>query len=93
MQDRKLRSQHQWILSITGIIIEVRDEGVGIPENKLQHITDPFFTTKRESKGTGLGLSSTLKIIQDHGGRLLFKSVEGKATTAIISLPGGPVKS
>jgi len=69
------------------IVITIRDEGSGIKEEDLQHITDPFFTTKRDTGGTGLGLSISSKIIKDLGGRIEFTSAVNKGTTAKIILP------
>lgn len=69
------------------IEIKVMDEGIGIPSVLLPHITDPFFTTKRDSGGTGLGLSVSEGIIKDHRGELGFFSVEGKGTTVTVTLP------
>lgn len=71
----------------SNVIIEVVDEGKGIPPENLQKITDPFFTTKREQGGTGLGLSVSYNIVHDHGGTLSFASELGKGTIATISLP------
>jgi len=69
------------------VILIVRDEGTGIPCEHLPYLTDPFFTTKRESGGTGLGLSITASIIKDHDGELSFESTPGEGTTVKISLP------
>ena len=69
------------------IVIEIRDEGIGIPSENLSQITDPFFTTKHDSGGTGLGLSISSKIVEGHGGRMIFGSEVGKGTTAKIVLP------
>jgi PAS domain S-box-containing protein len=69
------------------VIIAVTDEGAGIPEEDLKHITDPFFTTKRDSGGTGLGLSISAAIVEEHGGSLAFESTPGQGTTARIILP------
>lgn len=69
------------------ILIAIRDEGSGIPEDTLSHITDPFFTTKRDSGGTGLGLSISSNIVHEHGGTLEFQSRPGFGTTAIVRLP------
>jgi polar amino acid transport system substrate-binding protein len=69
------------------IVINVRDEGSGIPSDTLHHITDPFFTTKHDSGGVGLGLSISSKIIEEHGGSLHFKSEIGAGTTVEIMLP------
>jgi len=68
-------------------VLQVKDEGVGIASENLNHITDPFFTTKRKEGGTGLGLSVAIRIIKDHGGELNFQSELGRGTTATMSLP------
>jgi polar amino acid transport system substrate-binding protein len=67
--------------------LTIRDEGVGIPPESLNRLTDPFFTTKRESGGTGLGLSISAGIVQEHGGSLSFDSPPGRGTTATLTLP------
>lgn len=69
------------------VLIELRDEGRGIREEHLAHITDPFFTTRRDSGGTGLGLSVSSRLINEHGGRLEFSSVLGEGTTVNLFLP------
>jgi signal transduction histidine kinase len=69
------------------IIVTVRDEGVGIPEEHLSHLTDPFFTTKRDLGGTGLGLSVSAGIVKEHQGRLEFRSEPGQGSTALVALP------
>lgn len=70
--------------------VEVRDEGSGIDAENIQHVTDPFFTTKRTEGGTGLGLSVSSGIVEDHGGTLTFQSTVGQGTTVILSLPVKP---
>ncbi len=65
----------------------VIDQGVGIDPNNMKHITDPFFTTRREAGGTGLGLSVSARIVREHGGQLLFDSQPGKGTCATLRLP------
>jgi len=67
--------------------IKVRDRGVGISDDVLQRVTEPFFTTKADTGGTGLGLSISYAIIKDHQGSMLFKSEKGKGTTVTVSLP------
>ena len=74
----------------SNITVSVRDEGSGIPAETLDHITDPFFTTKYDSGGVGLGLSISSKIVEEHGGTLNFKSEIGAGTTAEIKLPVEP---
>jgi polar amino acid transport system substrate-binding protein len=69
------------------VVLEVRDEGTGISPEHLAHLTDPFFTTKRESGGTGLGLSVSAGIVKEHGGSLTFSSLPGAGTTARLTLP------
>lgn len=69
------------------VIVRVKDEGTGIPPEKLSQITDPFFTTKLDSGGVGLGLSISLKIVEEHGGSMHFTSDIGSGTTAEIILP------
>jgi signal transduction histidine kinase len=67
------------------VVIEIEDTGTGIPENELENIFHPFFTTKEN--GTGLGLSICYKIVQDHGGTLSVQSVIGQGSVFIIKLP------
>ena len=68
-------------------VIEVKDNGVGIPENHLPKIFEPFFTTKEMNKGTGLGLSISYSIVQKHGGSLTVQSQEGRGSIFTIRLP------
>ena len=70
-----------------GIVVNVEDEGTGIPSEILSHITEPFYTTKAHSGGLGLGLSISSKIVKEHGGTLTFTSESGKGTKAEIVLP------
>jgi signal transduction histidine kinase len=65
--------------------ITVRDTGCGIPANRLEHVFKPFETTKEN--GVGLGLAITRKIVEDHGGRVLVESEEGKGTRVTVLLP------
>ena len=69
------------------VALVCRDEGIGIPENQLGHITDPFFTTKRDKGGTGLGLSISLSIVREYGGTLKFRSSPDKGTTVEVKIP------
>lgn len=85
------------ILSPTGRIgekeyiqIEVTDNGMGIPEENIERIFNPFYTTKHESKereGTGLGLSIVQEIVTEHNGFIQVKSELGKGTTFLVNLP------
>lgn len=69
------------------IIIEIEDNGAGIPEPILNRILEPFFTTKKGKEGTGLGLSITQDIIKAHKGSLSISSTEGEFTRFEITLP------
>ena len=69
------------------IEIRVKDNGDGIPQNVLDKIFQPFFTTKPTGEGTGLGLSMSFDIItKGHGGELKVETKEGKGTEFIITL-------
>lgn len=61
------------------------DTGIGVPRKNLPKLFDPFFTTK--STGLGLGLALTKRVVEEHGGKVDFQSVEGKGSTVTISLP------
>jgi two-component system NtrC family sensor kinase len=69
------------------VVVEIEDNGPGMPEKVKQRIFEPFFTTKAVGKGTGLGLSIVYSIIENHKGTLEVVSEEGQGTTFIISLP------
>ncbi|MDM8526489.1 ATP-binding protein, partial [Desulfococcaceae bacterium HSG8] len=69
------------------ILIEVADNGPGIPKANLGRIFDPFFTTKPVGKGTGLGLSICYGIIKKMGGEIDVKSVVDRGTTFYIRIP------
>jgi len=74
--------------------IEIGDTGCGIAPADLDHIFDPFYTTKHaseEREGTGLGLTIAHQIVQEHGGHITVESELGKGTTFSISLPVKPV--
>lgn len=65
--------------------LSVTDTGVGIPPEQLQHIFEPYYTTKQ--KGTGLGLMIVQRIMRDHGGRIELESRVGKGTVFKLWLP------
>jgi two-component system NtrC family sensor kinase len=87
-----LRSWHD--LDGDTVILEVNDDGPGVPEDVQPRIFDPFFTTKEVGKGTGLGLTVAYAIIQEHGGRITVKSEPGEGASFFVALPvsDGPVK-
>ena len=69
------------------IQIIFQDTGGGIPEENLENMFTPFFTTKSPDKGMGLGLSITYRIIENHQGKIDFQSKAGESTTFRIILP------
>lgn len=68
-------------------ILQIRDSGIGIPEENIARIFDPFFTTKEVGKGSGLGLSIIHGIIEQHGGHISVESTPGAGTTFTLQLP------
>lgn len=71
----------------TQVQIRCRDEGVGIPPDKLTQITEPFYTTKRNMSGSGLGLAISSSIMRDLGATMEFDSQEGVGTTVVLRFP------
>lgn len=66
--------------------IIIKDSGLGIDQELIEKIFDPFFTTKDVGKGTGLGLSISKGIAQDHGGDLIYKTIDGH-TAFVLCIP------
>ncbi len=75
------------------IMVEVHDNGIGIPESDLSKIFEPFFTSKEPGKGTGLGLAVSYRFIEKIGGRLEVESTVDDGTSFRIILPVFPDKS
>jgi two-component system NtrC family sensor kinase len=69
------------------VVVQVTDNGCGIPADHMDRIIDPFFTTKPVGKGTGLGLSVSYGILQQHGGSLEVESEENVGTTVLVVIP------
>jgi signal transduction histidine kinase len=69
------------------VIMQIQDNGVGIPKEHFDKIFEPFFTTKGIGKGTGLGLSVTYGLVQDMGGQIAIDSTVGVGTTFTLSFP------
>ena len=69
------------------LAIRFRDNGMGIPEETLSNIFDPFYTTKAPGKGTGLGLSVSFTIIEGLGGSIKAEHNENGGTSMVIILP------
>ncbi len=72
------------------IVLQVKDQGVGIEPEQIPFLCDPFYTTKREQGGTGLGLSISERIVKEHKGRLHFASRPGAGTLVSLYLPVNP---
>ena len=84
-----------WIKTYTeeeNLMIEIKDNGPGIPKENIEKLFDPFFTTKPVGEGTGLGLSISYGVIKKHGGKILVESEVGRGTTFTLQLPLDGVK-
>ncbi len=74
------------------VVLEINDDGPGIPPDVQAKIFDPFFTTKAVGKGTGLGLTVAYALVQEHGGRIRIESVPGEGASFFIEFPtDGPI--
>jgi PAS domain S-box-containing protein len=69
------------------VVLEVTDDGVGMPEEVQRHVFEPFYTTKAQGKGTGLGLATAHGIVKQHGGDAAVRSVPGAGTTFTFWFP------
>jgi signal transduction histidine kinase len=70
---------------VDGVVVSVADTGGGIPQEQINRIFEPFYTTKK--KGTGLGLMIVQRIVRDHNGRMDLESHVGKGTVFRLWLP------
>ena len=82
-----LRTWHD--LDGDAVVLEVNDDGPGVPEDVQPRIFDPFFTTKDVGKGTGLGLTVAYAIVQEHGGRITVQSQPEGGASFCVALPAG----
>jgi signal transduction histidine kinase len=70
------------------VIISIKDNGIGIPDEIKNKLFDPFFTTKPVGKGVGLGLSTSYQtVVGKHGGKLWCDSTVGEGTKFAIEIP------
>jgi signal transduction histidine kinase len=69
------------------VLIEINDDGPGVPADVQSRIFDPFFTTKEVGKGTGLGLSVAYALVKEHAGRIWLRSEGGAGTSFCVELP------
>ena len=77
------------MITYKNILLTIKDNGNGIPENVREKIFEPNFTTK--SSGTGLGLAFVKNSIENAGGKVWFETEMGKGTTFYFSLPAALV--
>lgn len=88
-QENRTEPGQLWVSTrreLEEIVVEISDNGPGIPEDVAAKVFDPFFTTKPQGEGTGLGLDTVYRVIRQHNGGIRFDSVPGK-TTFSVRLP------
>jgi PAS domain S-box-containing protein len=85
--DEKFIKEHPGSRIEKYIIINVKDNGIGIEKETIDKIFDPFFTTKKEGEGTGLGLSTVYGIVKQNDGNIYVKSKPGQGSTFSIYWP------
>jgi two-component system, cell cycle sensor histidine kinase and response regulator CckA len=81
----RFRETHPWVRSGRYVLMSVTDTGVGIPPEALDHVFEPFYTTK--AQGSGLGLATAYGVVRRHGGFMHLYSEVGKGTTFKVYLP------
>ncbi len=83
----RIRTSHSSLPNGERILLEIADDGPGIPQADASRIFDPFFTTKPPGVGTGLGLSIVYGIVQQHGGEVTFENQPGAGVNFMVDLP------
>lgn len=82
-----------WLdMDAESVVLEINDDGPGIPDEVQPKIFDPFFTTKEVGKGTGLGLTVVYAIVQEHGGRIRLETRPAGGTSFFIEIPASGQK-
>lgn len=80
-----------------GVVFSVRDTGIGIPQDKIDQVTKPFFqvdgTLSRQHEGVGLGLAISRSLVEMHGGTLDAESTPGQGTTFLFTIPARRVQA
>jgi len=69
------------------LVLDIVDEGAGIPEDDIDRIFEPFYTTKRPGEGTGLGLALVSTLVESRLGRISVRSQPGRGSTFRVTLP------
>jgi PAS domain S-box-containing protein len=84
----KLTNDYKDVREGDYVTLTVSDTGIGIPEEDVERIFEPFYTKKKMGRsGTGLGMTVVWGTVEDHGGYIDIQNTEGKGTTFIISFP------
>lgn len=81
------RESAPFVFGEKSAVLEIHDEGKGIPQEEISKVFDPFYTTKRKKENAGLGLSICRRIIDAHKGQIEINSLPGKGTIVVIRLP------
>ena len=83
----KIDVRTRYVKNLDAILIEIEDNGRGIPSDRLSRVMEPFYTTRRTEGGTGLGLSVSYGLVKEHGGRIGVKSKVGTGSRFTVFLP------